>query len=135
MRGLVLELACNGLLSERRGSDQIDPAWRKFTTELDHRRVVRKFDSTPAFEIPKDWRWVTLNELGTMFDVGSAMLEVRCWMFGVCVHSFAAAVTDTPLQDASGIKNLRICHEFHRPASLREVIFRPQCLGQQLHHG
>ena len=65
MRELVLELASKGALSERRASDQTDSAWRKFSSEFDSLGVRLKPDSSLPFEIPKAWRWVTLDELGT----------------------------------------------------------------------
>ena len=64
MRELVLELASKGALSERRVSDQTD-AWCKFTTEFDGQSNRSEPDSSLPFVIPKTWRWVTLNDLGT----------------------------------------------------------------------
>ena len=65
MRELVLELAAKGALSERHASDQDDPAWREFVTKFDQRSCDSYTDAEPPFEIPAEWRWTCLDDLGT----------------------------------------------------------------------
>lgn len=64
MRELVLEFAVRGLLSERSENDQAAPAWREFIKEFDHRIYSYDPGPPPPFEIPDEWRWVCLNDLG-----------------------------------------------------------------------
>jgi type I restriction enzyme S subunit len=65
MRELVLELAVKGALSDRKTSDQEDTAWRNFVTKIDQRSCNSETDAEPPFEIPIDWRWTSLDDLGT----------------------------------------------------------------------
>jgi len=65
MRELVLELAVKGALSERHASDQDDPTWREFVTKFDQRSSDSDSDSQSLFEIPAEWRWACLDDLGT----------------------------------------------------------------------
>jgi type I restriction enzyme S subunit len=65
MRELVLELAVQGALSERHSSDQDDAAWREFVTRFDQRSCESDTDAEPPFEIPDEWRWACLDDLGT----------------------------------------------------------------------
>jgi type I restriction enzyme S subunit len=65
MRELVLELAVRGNLSERNPVDQSDPIWRQFTAEFDQREYSYDPGPPPPFEIPDDWRWVALDDLGS----------------------------------------------------------------------
>lgn len=65
LRELVLELAIRGCLSERRPKDQDDSAWRTFIKAFDNRIYGSDPGPPPPFEIPEEWRWVTLNDLGS----------------------------------------------------------------------
>ena len=65
MRELVLEMAVRGQLSERQAADQSEPAWRAFLNEFDSRIHGSDPRPQPPFEIPNEWRWVTLNDLGS----------------------------------------------------------------------
>jgi len=64
MRELVLELAVRGLLTERNAKDQTDSAWVEFIEEFDHRVYSYDPNPPPPFEIPDEWRWVCLDDLG-----------------------------------------------------------------------
>jgi type I restriction enzyme, S subunit len=64
MRELVLELAVQGKLSEHRAADVKDPAWLKLAQQLDAEPNASTFDIEPPFEIPRWWRWTTLQRLG-----------------------------------------------------------------------
>jgi type I restriction enzyme S subunit len=64
MRELVLELAVQGKLSERRASDEDDVAWLKLAKQLDADADNSISDIEPLFEIPSWWRWTTLERLG-----------------------------------------------------------------------
>ena len=65
MRELVLELAVKGALSERHASEQDDPAWREFIAKFDQRRSDSDIGTETPFEIPDEWRWARLDDLGT----------------------------------------------------------------------
>lgn len=65
MRELVLELAVKGALSERRASDLDDASWRDFVAKLDQRNRDSSFELERPFEIPAEWRWACLDDLGT----------------------------------------------------------------------
>ncbi len=65
MRGLVLELAVKGAVSERQAADQDDPAWREFCANCDLRSRGSDSVRQQPFEIPAAWRWVCLGDLGT----------------------------------------------------------------------
>jgi type I restriction enzyme S subunit len=65
MRELVLELAVRGQLSERKTEDANDPAWRSFLAKFDNRIHGGDPGPPPPFEVPVEWRWVSLNALGT----------------------------------------------------------------------
>ena len=65
MRELVLELAVRGQLSERMPEDQDDPAWRAFIKEFDNRIYGSDPGPPPPFNIPDEWRWVCLDDVGT----------------------------------------------------------------------
>ena len=65
MRELVLELAVKGALSERHASEQDDPPWREFVTKFDQRSCDSGTGTEPPFEIPDEWRWACLDDLGT----------------------------------------------------------------------
>ncbi len=65
LRELVLELAVKGALSERHASDQDDAAWRDFVAKFDLRSCDSGTEPEPPFEIPTEWRWACLEDLGT----------------------------------------------------------------------
>jgi type I restriction enzyme S subunit len=65
LRELVLELAVRGRLSERRPKDQDDAVWRAFLSKFDNRIYGSEPGPPPPFEIPEEWRWVTLDDLGS----------------------------------------------------------------------
>ena len=83
VRELVLELAMQGKLSERRISDQDDASWRAFISALDQIHDSHDPVPTSPFEIPTEWRWVNLGKVAapcgnknpdgpfTYIDVGS----------------------------------------------------------------
>ncbi len=62
LREIILELAVRGRLSERRAEDQNDPAWRAFREEIDNRIYASDPGPPPPFDVPDEWRWVTLSE-------------------------------------------------------------------------
>ncbi len=64
MRELVLELAVRGWLSERNSKDQADPGWCAFIREFDYRIYSYDPGPPPPFDIPEEWRWVCLGDLG-----------------------------------------------------------------------
>jgi len=64
MRGLVLELAVQGKLSEHQAADAKDLAWLKLVQQLDADSDTSTSDIEPPFEIPNWWRWTTLERLG-----------------------------------------------------------------------
>lgn len=63
MRELVLELAVQGRLSERRADDTKNDEWLSLAEELDAEGSVISAIQ-PPFEIPTSWRWTTLESLG-----------------------------------------------------------------------
>lgn len=65
IRELVIELAMQGKLSERRTSDQDDDRWRSFIQSGDKYQDLQDFDTPTAFKIPDEWKWVGLNEIAT----------------------------------------------------------------------
>jgi type I restriction enzyme, S subunit len=64
MRELVLEFAVRGLLSERNAKDQTESAWVEFIEEFDNRIYGSDPGPPPPLEIPDEWRWVCLDDLG-----------------------------------------------------------------------
>jgi type I restriction enzyme, S subunit len=65
LRELVLELAVRGQLSERLPNDQDDPAWRAFIKEFDNRIYGSDPGPPPPFNVPDEWRWACLEDVGT----------------------------------------------------------------------
>lgn len=65
MRELVLELAVRGQLSERLPHDQEDPAWRAFINEFDSRTYASDPAAPSPFDVPNEWRWSCLEDVGT----------------------------------------------------------------------
>ena len=61
MRELVLEMAVQGKLSEQRTADTKEHSWRQLAMQLD---ADSSPDIKPPFEIPRWWRWTTLEHLG-----------------------------------------------------------------------
>ena len=60
MRELVLQLAIRGQIVEQIAADQKDGAWQKFLKSVDGKDDG---DELPPFDIPKDWRWVRLDDV------------------------------------------------------------------------
>lgn len=61
MRELILELAVRGWLTQRRGEDSLDGDWRDFVRSVTERPGLQE----PPFDIPSEWRWTTLADLGS----------------------------------------------------------------------
>jgi type I restriction enzyme S subunit len=78
MRGLVLELAIRGRLSERDASDQADVSWVLLCAELDAKSRNARFAQKRIFEIPASWRWATLSDVGNTKPRNEAPDGTKC---------------------------------------------------------
>jgi type I restriction enzyme S subunit len=78
MRGLVLELAIRGRLSERDASDQADISWVLLCDELEAKSRSAQFTQKRIFEIPASWRWATLSDVGNTKPRNEAPDGTKC---------------------------------------------------------
>ncbi|MGE0859546.1 MAG: restriction endonuclease subunit S [Gammaproteobacteria bacterium] len=65
LRGLLLELAVRGLLSERLSTDSDESDWSALVWRLDEQKAKSAPRFQEPFSIPNSWRWVSLEDLGS----------------------------------------------------------------------